>query len=796
MTYLAHISCDDSGHYIEQTVAEHCRNCASYAAESSVPGLRHAAYLAGLLHDMGKYCSSFQDYLKRASMGEKVRRGSVNHTFAGVRFAMERWHAAAPATFRRMVCEIIAAAAGAHHGLFDCINPDGKDGFLHRVTTQGIGYEEAREQFLLHCAGLEELDALFDSAVNEIVAVIEQCKPSVRTEDELRFHLALLTRTLLSLVIDADRRDTAQFMYGAAFPAQDRDFPLLWRTQLRALEAKLKQMPSDTPINCVRSTISNQCFQSAKRPAGIYRLSVPTGGGKTLSSLRYALAAAAEHEKKRIFFVIPLLSILEQNAAVIREFITDDSLILEHHSNLVREHPTSDELDPNELLMETWNAPMVITTLVQLLNTLFLGKTSSIRRMNALADSIIIIDEVQSIPRKLLSLFNMAMNYLAAACGSIVVLCSATQPCLEEVPHALHYQTPPDLMTIDPELLDVFSRTELLDRRKKGGYTVDELTEFSLACMAEQGSLLMICNTKAQARALYSAIRQGPTADLYHLSTAMCMEHRIHTLQQINASLAEKKPTICIATQLVEAGVDFSFACVIRVSAGLDNVIQAAGRCNRSGEFGRICPVYIVNIHLENLSRLKEIHQSQQAAESVFARYQADPALFEHSLASQTSVAAYYRRLYTDMPHHALDYSLPHLDTTLFSLLSRNRSCEGHSASKGMYMMTQAFQTAGQEFRVFDSATVDVLVPYGQGEALIADLHSELAIRNLYYRKELLDKAKRCTISLYEYEIKQLQGDHGLFQLFDDTLLILRPEFYSPQIGFDRSGTNMSFMEG
>ncbi|NLO85529.1 MAG: CRISPR-associated helicase Cas3' [Clostridiales bacterium] len=794
MTYLAHITRDAYGHYQEQTVAEHCRNCARYAAQSGVPELEHTAYLAGLLHDMGKYSAAFQDYLEWGSMGEAVRRGSVNHTFASVRFAMERWHTGSP-SFRTTVCEIIAVAAGAHHGLFDCIDPDGKDGFLHRMTKEGIGYEEAKEQFLLHCAGLDELDKLFDLAVEEFTAVIERCKPSIQTEDEMRFTLALLSRMILSLVIDGDRRDTAQFMLGADCSEEKRDFPQLWRTQLEVLESKLAQMPADTPMNRIRGIISTQCRQSASCQPGIYRLSVPTGGGKTLSSLRYALAAAAEHKKKRIFFVIPLLSILEQNAAVIREFIADDSLILEHHSNLVREQTTLDERNDNEFLMETWDVPIVITTLVQLLNTLFLGKTSSIRRMHALADSIIIIDEVQSIPRKLLSLFNMAMNYLAAACHTTVILCSATQPCLENIRHALHYQEPPDLISIDPKLLGVFSRTEIIDKRKKGGCTVEELTEFSLECMVQQGSLLIICNTKAQARALYTAVSQISKADVFHLSTAMCMEHRIQTLAQISACLSAKQPVVCISTQLVEAGVDFSFACVIRISAGLDNIIQAAGRCNRSGEFGRLCPVYIVNVHKENLSHLEEISQSQQAAEAVLYSYNENSAVYEYSLTSQASMTSYYRRLYTEIPSNTPDYPLPSLDTKLFSLLARNSTCESHSPSKRKYIMTQAFQTAGSEFHVFDDNTVDVLVPYGEGEGLVADLHSEAALHNLHYRKELVDKAKRFTISLYEYEIKQLEGKNGLVRLFEDSIFTLHSEFYSSQIGFDSSGTNMSFME-
>jgi len=794
MAFIARIrQCDG----VVQEIEEHCRNCARYAADN-LPGLRNAAYLAGLLHDMGKCAAGFQDYIIRAARGERVIRGSVNHTFASVRFVLERWHKSDVPNSRNMASEIIAVSAGAHHGLFDCIDPDGRDRLLHRLTAEGIGYHEARSIFLMHCADLDELDRLFNAAEKEIMAMVAHMKPYLKSERELRFCLALLSRMLLSAVIDADRRDTAEFMYGITIQTPQLT-PDQWENRLTDLEVKLAQMPSETLINKVRREISNRCRETSKREKGIYRLTVPTGGGKTLSSLRYALSVAAQKGKKRIFFVIPLLSVLEQNAKVIREAINNDTLVLEHHSNIIRESKKSDEpneLDENELLTETWDAPIVITTLVQLLNTLFLDKTSCIRRMHALADSVIIIDEVQSVPRKMLSLFNMAMIFLASACNSVIVLSSATQPCLEYVPHALHFKEPADLVSIDPAWQQVFRRIEIKDKRKKGGYTIDELSDLAADCMNQVSSLLIICNTKAEARSIYNAVSQLPKIETHHLSTSMCMAHRVDTLAKINNALENKRRMICVSTQLVEAGVDFSFACVIRVSAGLDSIVQAAGRCNRNGEFGRLCPVYIVNLQAENLSHLKEIRQSQLAAESVMAEYALAPDQFQNDLASDASIRAYYRRLYTDLPKNALDYPIKSLGTDLFTLLSDNHTFEFHSDSKGKYVITQAFKTAGSEFRVFDDDTIDVLVPYGQGAAILTDLQSNEARYDLNYRRKLLTKAKPFSISLYEYELKRLQDIGGLYGLFDDSVLVLRTEYYSDTIGLDITGILNDFWEG
>lgn len=797
MTYLARLRLDKDNFKVEQALHVHSRNCAHFASTANVARLKNAAYLAGILHDMGKYTKEFQDYLTRAAAGEPVRRGSVNHTFAGVRFSMERWHKSNEPDLRNLVCEIIAVAAGAHHGMFNCIDPDGNDALMHRLKSNDIGYQEARDNFLMHCAGFDELDQLFNEAGKEITAAIENIKTCVTSERELRFCLGLLTRILLSTVIDADRRDAVEFRFNTVIPQRKLTHEE-WFSLLTDVEEKLLEMPFTSSIDKVRRAISDRCRAAARRQDGIYRLSIPTGGGKTLSSLRYALAVAAESRKKRVFFVIPLLSVLEQNAAVIRDFVVDDSLILEHHSNIVREKSSWDELDENELLIEMWDSPIIITTLVQLLNTLFDGRTSSIRRMHALADSVIVIDEVQSVPRKMLSLFNMAMNFLAATCNCVILLCSATQPCLEFVSHALHFKEPADLVIVNPEWRETFRRTNIIDKRKKGGYATDELIGFAMECMEYTDSLLIICNTKDQARTLFNSltnITDITDVEVYHLSTAMCMKHRIDTLAKINLCLEQKRRVVCVSTQLVEAGVDFSFACVIRVSAGLDNIIQSAGRCNRNGEFGRLCSVYVVNLHNENLNRLKEIRQSQLAAESVMTLFAQNPDQLNGDITSYKAISAYYRRLYTDMSEDSQDFPLPHLDTTLFTLLSDNRTSEYHSTSKGKYVITQAFKTAGSEFSVFENNTVDVIVPYAKGEQLIADLNSNKAQTDLIYRKNLLDKAKRFSISLYDYEVKSLQESGGLYSLLENTILVLRPEFYSEQTGFDIRGKGNRFLE-
>lgn len=430
--YPAHIR--ETGE--RQTVREHCRNTAALAANALRPlGLEKSAYLAGLLHDAGKNKKEYEDYLLEAAAGGSVVRGSVNHTFAGVRFLLDRWHCGeGDLSYSDVTAELLAFAVGSHHGLFDCVDPQQHSGFFHRQTKEGIFYDESRQGFLAEVADEEELEHLFRDAVREMTPMLDRLAAlSTQVDDneadrETAFYIGLLARMLLSAVIEGDRTDTATFMDGIEPPVFPEDMRPIWTERLAFMEKKLAAFPRKTPIDLARHTISDTCAAGAARPGGVYRLNVPTGGGKTLASLRFALTHAAKRNCSRIIFTAPLLSILDQNAQVIRDYIGDDTLILEHHSNLAEPKETPERLQELELLTASWSAPIIITTLVQLLNTCFSGRTSAIRRFHALCRSVIVIDEVQTVPGKMLTLFNLAVNFLSEVCGATIVLCSAPSP--------------------------------------------------------------------------------------------------------------------------------------------------------------------------------------------------------------------------------------------------------------------------------------------------------------------------------------------------------------------------------
>lgn len=802
MKLLAHIT-EKNDIREEQTLREHCIHTAEYASGClENAGFYHMAYLAGLLHDMGKATKKFQNYLEDAFAGKQVVRGSVNHTFAGVVYLLEQYHGETAAPMEKMTAEIISYAIGAHHGLFDCVDLEGKNGFVHRLEKdrKELCYEEAKCNYFEQVAEENEIGRLFAEAVKEFGTyygnLAAEWKEDKGQKKKVFFEIGLLTRLLLSVVIYGDRRDTGEFMEGIGFPEEKS---ASWREERSYLEQKLSQFDAVSEMNQVRREISMQCLKAAERPTGIYRLNVPTGGGKTLCALRYALAHAERYHKKKIIFIIPLLSVLDQNAKVLREYLQDEDLVLEHHSNVITETETGEgreELDPYEILTENWGAPVVISTLVQLLNILFIQRTSAIGRMRALCDSVIVIDEVQSLPKKTIAMFNMALNFLSRCCNATVVLSSATQPCLEELDWPVRLAERPDLVRLDRSRLAVFERAEIIDRTSEFGMELEECADFCYSVLQEQDSLLVICNTKSEARKLYEKMQDLTQAEswyLCHLSTAMCQKHRMEVLDELQERLVSlqedlrchvsRQKVVCISTQLVEAGVDFSFESVVRVMAGIDNLAQAAGRCNRSNEYGHKGKVYLINLKDENLSMLKEIADAKRSTRNVLeCRKQAE----EESLIGEWATQEFYRNLFREKDIRRL-IKYPINDQGSELLLAYLLADGNPYAKNTEYSyLHQPFKTASTRFEVFDQETYDVFVPYGEGAEILKELRE--TERQAYFLppvKELLQRVKGYTVSIFRWQKDKLWEEGLLTGLFEGRMLVLNMEAYDLRYGLN-----------
>lgn len=793
MKLLAHLT-NHHGVRKEQSLKEHCLQTASYAASSiGSTKLYHTVYLAGILHDAGKAKGEFVNYLEDAYQGKPVKRGTVNHTFAGVIWLFEKYHTSLSPPWEPLACEMIGYAAGAHHGMFDCTDLDGKNGFFHRLQKdrEELCYEETMHNYFSEIADAASLEDHFAKAVDEIREFFEMFRDTygARAGGKIFFQMGMLVRLVLSAVIYGDRRDTSIFM-----SLQNREQKLPdWKQMKEFFEEKISRFDSTGPLNQVRCEISRQCLENAGKPSGIFRLNVPTGAGKTLCTLRYALAHAEKYEKKRIIFIIPLLSVLDQNAKVIRDYVPDENDVLEHHSNVVREISKADEIDPMEFLAESWNYPIVISTMVQFLNVLFSNQTSAAGRMQALCDSVIVIDEVQSLPKKATVMFNMAMNFLQQCCHASIVLSSATQPCFEELQWPLHFSPEADLVKLNPGQLQVFRRAEIIERTDSYGMDWEQCTEFCREQMEQHASLLVICNTKTEAKMLYEKLREQAGQqnwDIFHLSTAMCQAHRMQKLQnltenlrQVQEAVQNSEPVrkqICISTQLIEAGVDLSFECVIRVLAGIDNLAQAAGRCNRSNEYGRLGKVYFINLKNENLSMLREIQSAQNSTRKVLAGW----GDTEESLIGEQSARKFYRYLFEETKNET-KYPVKDCGAVIYltDLLSNYNGSAENSENKN-FILHQPFQTVGKKFQVFDQDTVDVVVPFELGMHLIEQMEA-LDERNLDLAgfREIVWQAKKYTVSLYSWQREKLDQAGMLYSLLGGRILALDGQAYDLELG-------------
>ena len=787
MEYPAHIRKVDGKKYI-QTVEEHCHGVAEIAAELLRDiGLEKTAYLAGIIHDLGKFSENFKNYIEKAADGEKVQRGSVNHTFAGVRFLLEKHSDEQLSGFSDIVLEILAYAVGAHHGLFDCVDDNNNNGFTKRIQKEGIDYLNAAQEFLKICCSKQDIEDLLKQSEKEFLPVFNEIEKLADNADakiqntQITFYIGFLARLILSAIIEADRSDTAQFMNGYSEKTV-KNISEIWINCIKNVEQKLSTMPLDKPINKTRAQISALCAEAGNLESGIYRLNLPTGAGKTLTSLRYALHHALAHNKKRIIFTMPLLSIIEQNAGIIHDYIGNEELILEHHSNIV-ETDENDELDKRELLVESWDVPIIITTMVQLLNTLFAGKTANIRRMQALCNSIIVIDEVQTVPDKMLSLFNLALNFLAKICNATIILCSATQPCFEKTMYPLD-KSVKDLITLTKEQETVFKRVRL---EYKGEMDCEELADFAAGILEENNSLLLVCNTKNEAAVMFNLLcSKIKDVKAFHISAGMCTAHRKETIKEMQEALENKQQKVlCVSTQVIEAGVDVSFARVIRLLAGMDNIVQATGRENRNREFDGLAPGYIVRLKGEFLKGLSEIEDAKNAAADLLVKYRNNPQIYDDDLMSAKAVNEYYKSLYENVKSGYHDFYIESVRDSILNLMSCNGNVDSEKIPEyNKYFMHQALKTAGGLFTVFDESSIDIIVPYDRGTEIIQEVFA-VGDKDYEKLKSILKEAKLYTVSLFKYQKIKLEEQGALIFVPSAGVYILQDGYYDELTGLN-----------
>ncbi|MBE0434911.1 MAG: CRISPR-associated helicase Cas3', partial [Methylomicrobium sp.] len=701
----------------------------------------------------------------------KALKGKIDHSSAGAQWIWKELSRYGNNGEGRLCGQILALCVASHHsGLIDCLKPDGSNGFNARMRK-----EDART-YLAECrenADSEIIERAAKLIKPVLKAMLEQIKglmipgvkPSSATTRE--FSLGFWTRFLFSCLIDADRIDSADFeMPGNAHYRNKID--VQWTLAIERLEAYLAgfsidKSESNAPIDGIRREISEACKSRADEPQGIYTLTVPTGGGKTYASLRYALHHAEKHKLERIIYVIPYTSIIEQNTAAIRSALEREGdaypWVLEQHSNLEPERQTWH----SKLAAENWDAPIVLTTMVQFLETLFGGGTRGVRRLHQLANSVVIFDEIQTLPIQCTHLFCNALNFLTDHAGMTAVLCTATQPVLDRLraPDKGQLWLPQnsELMPDVGGLFDRLKRVVISDKIKAEGWSEDEIAELALTELGTKGNCLVIVNTKAWAQALY--LKCAETVDgesLFHLSTNQCSAHRQSLFKCMRERLDNEQPVLCTSTQLIEAGVDIDFASVVRFLAGLDSIAQAAGRCNRNGRLPS-ATVHVVNPTQESISQLIDIKVGQEKTRRVLSEIE------DEDLLSSEAIRRYFQYYFyerTDEMSYPLSAKQVGRDDTLLNLLSDNKYNIGHNA---LLHLKQSFMTAGNVFKAIDAPTHSVIVPYREGKQLLTELGGIAKQFEARRFRECLQRAQQYSVNVFPNVWKRLVEQQAVYEI-------------------------------
>ncbi|OLN22433.1 CRISPR-associated helicase/endonuclease Cas3 [Domibacillus antri] len=794
--FIAHIRASDG---VIQTVEEHLLDVKKLAERAGEKvGLAHVSGLAGMLHDMGKFTNRFKKYILQAVNDPEnpPKRGEVDHSTAGGRLLHRRYHEDRTKPFHALLAEIVGNAIISHHGnLHDFLSPELESPFLRRVKEKELlEYKEAEQRFFQFVINEQEFDEYVDQAASELQEFIMKYK-----HEGFETMAMFTSKFIFSVLVDADRTNTRLFEENKLHEQEEETeplFPLYYERLMEKMISFEKHKDAGSPINQLRREMAEQCEVFAEKPSGIYTLSIPTGGGKTLASLRYALKHAIKYNKKRIVYVVPFTTIIEQNAETVRAILQDDESILEHHSN-VTETEDKEEQDgimsrqeKLKLARDNWDVPIIFTTMVQFLNTFYAKGNRNTRRLHQLSEAVIIFDEVQKVPIRCVSLFNKALNFLTEAAHSSVVLCTATQPALDFVEHQLNIKSESEMIRGIDEVAEAFKRVELSDMTA-AAFNTDTLASFIYERMDEVDSVLVILNTKTVVKRLFEHLKEelGEDVHLFHLSTSMCAAHRADILEKIRKCLEQNKRVICLSTQLIEAGVDVSFQCVIRSVAGLDSIAQAAGRCNRHGEYG-IKTVYIIDHEEENLDKLKEIKIGKKIVLRMLKDMQVDSSEHGGSLLSREAMERYFKRFYKKFELD-LDYPVSKIQNDhLVGLLTRPadendyKSAYTRQSGKGQLplFLANSYATAADYFQVIDQRTDTVLVPYGEGQKLIAELSGDQSIED-YGR--LMRKAQQFSVNIYAYEKQQLIQEDGLVSLMNGTIWALREGAYDKKYGLN-----------
>lgn len=674
----------DNGIWMNQSIDDHCGEVGNMAAEFAEQfGASEWARLCGLWHDIGKYANAFQQHIKAASGQDATIHdpGKVPHAIAGAIYASER--------LRENGCylPISYCICGHHAGL-----PD---------------YEGGQSSTLKHhLSEKEQLEEIRLSICPADIPILTP--PHVICDDKYRpmsWHLWI--RMLYSCLVDADYLDTERFMNPTQYKMrQGFDTMDVLYNRLQQYLHRLAQSER-TPINDIRSNIQSLCKQAGQQERGIYTLTVPTGGGKTIASMVWAMEQAKRHGAAHIIIAIPYTSIIAQTAQTLRGIFGEHNVV-EHHSNTDFDKISDDRRRGQAMMAtENWDAPIIVTTNVQLFESLYANRSSRCRKLHNLVGSILILDEVQMLTPTHLRPIVDVLHSLHSCFNVSILMTTATRPALS------------DDITYGHEKLSGLLAHEIVDechtlfermRRTSISFIDKPYTHEKIAQeLAQHKQVLCVVNTRKDASTIYDMMPQDEVPTI-HLSRSMCQEHIMHELDKVRQLLQAEQPVRVISTQLIEAGVDIDFPTVYRAMAGLDSIAQSAGRCNREGRRKR-GQVFVFSIEGQRLQGL--VGKGASTSAELLAMGHTD-------FLSPETTEEYFRLFY---------HKVNNLDTT--------NLCDK------LYRPTPQFATAAADFHLINEDTITVYVPYKDGENLIRRLLEG------EYSASLLRRLQRYSVSIY-----------------------------------------------
>lgn len=676
--------------------------------------------LIGMAHDIGKYSQAFQDRL----FGSPVK---VDHASAGARVLINEgvgWES---------VTKLLAYPICGHHtGLQDYGN-ENREGLYQRLKIKELEeYEAYKKEVTINISRLEEVN--FQRFTNI-------------DSNYQAFSFAILVKMLYSCLVDADFLDTELFMgnevierggYKSIYEMNE-----VWKKFLNSLD----DLPQNS-INKKRKEILNQVLQLIRCKPQLFSLTVPTGGGKTITSMSFALEHAVINQLERIIYVIPFTSIIEQNSKVFKDILGRDQ-ILEHHSNYDGKD-LSDEINLKKKLLksaENWDVPIVVTTNVQFFESLYSNRNASNRKLHNIINSVIILDEAQMLPTDYLRPSVMILQELVEHYNCSVILCTATQPNLNTI--LPNY--PIREMIKDPELLYQYFKRVKVDYDNTPIWD-DQLCER----LSKEDQVLCIVNTRKHAYTLYQLMEKDES--VFHLNTLMCPKHRQKTLIEIKERLNKGQECTVISTQLIEAGVDVDFPIVFRSIAGLDSIVQSAGRCNREGKLG-VGNVYVFE-SLESYAMPKGwLSATASISRSIMKQYKEDIIGIE-------AIHTYFEQLY-DWKQNDLD------KYNIINMLNDTR-------------FEFQFKSASKDFRLINKNTYSIIIPYNsEARQYIQDLERAIYVGKI--RRQL----QPYTVSIYEYEYQKLIQLNILEEVRDGFIVLndyYMDKYYSQRTGLDIFG--------